>query len=244
MIELGGHTVFMAFAARAADTPDRPSLPGAAARFVRADHLDPAYVAGRHIARTASLATLIAAGALVMARHARPLDWALAPTFFVVANFVEWLVHRYPMHRPSTPRILYRNHTLLHHLAFTEANLPITRTAELGLVMMPWYTMIGLFLFASPVMVVAGLLRGVGLAGVFLLAAVAYFAMYEVLHALYHLPDATLDRAGLGRWRWFRAAQAHHRRHHVLQRMSDVNFNVTFPLMDRLLGTNQRGLYR
>ena len=92
---------------------------------------------------------------------------------------------------------------------------------------------------ASPVMVVAGLVRGRGLAGVFLLAAVAYFLMYEVTHASYHLPDAFLNRVGLGRLRLFRAAQAHHRHHHVLSRMTNVNFNVTFPLMDRLLGTNE-----
>ncbi len=62
--------------------------------------------------------------------------------------------------------------------------------------MMPWYTMLGLFVVASPIMALAGVLRGPGLAGVFLLGAVAYFLCYETLHALYHLPDATLDRAG------------------------------------------------
>ncbi len=228
--------------ASAAPTPDvsaPPALPTVAERFVRAEHLDPRYVAGRHVALTLTLAGIIAGGGGWLARRARPVDWLLAPAFFLVANFIEWMVHRHPMHRPLQPRIMYRNHAMLHHLAFTERNMPITRPVELGLVMMPWYTMIGLFLVASPVMVVAGVLRGPGLAGVFLLAAVAYFLMYETLHALYHLPDATLDRLRVGRWRWFRALQAHHRHHHVLGRMAHVNFNVTFPLMDRLLGTNE-----
>jgi hypothetical protein len=220
--------------------PDSPAvLPTAAARFVRAEHLDPGYAPGRHIALTATLAGLIAAGGALLARHARPVDWAMAPAFFVVANFIEWMVHRHPMHRPLQPRIMYRNHAMLHHLAFTEVNMPVTRPAELGLVMMPWYTMLGLFVVASPVLVLAGVLRGPGLSGVFLLAADAYFLMYETLHALYHLPDATLDRVGIGRWRWFRALRAHHAHHHVLGRMAHVNFNVTFPLMDRLLGTNE-----
>ena len=135
---------------------------------------------------------------------------------------------------------MYANHTLLHHLAFTNRTMPITRPAELGLVMMPWYTMLGLFVLASPIMVVAGLLRGPGLSGVFLLAAVAYFLMYETLHALYHLPDATLDRIGLGRRALFRRMQAHHAHHHILGRMAHVNFNVTIPLMDVLLGTNEK----
>ena len=242
MIEIGAHTETMAKASVAPtpDGPDAPPLPAVAARFARAEHLEPGYVAGRHIALTLTLAGLLATGGALLARRAHAVDWLVAPAFFIVANFIEWMVHRNPMHRPLQPRIMYRNHAMLHHLAFTEGNMPITRSVELGLVMMPWYTMLGLFVVASPVMVLAGIVRGPGLAGVFLLAAVAYFLLYETLHALYHLPDATLNRIGVGRWRWFRALQAHHRHHHVLGRMAHVNFNVTFPLMDRLLGTNER----
>jgi hypothetical protein len=175
-----------------------------------------------------------------LAARARPADWLGLPVFLVIANFIEWMVHRNPMHRPLRPRIMYRNHAQLHHLAFTDGNMVIGPTRDLGLIMMPWYTMLGLFVVASPVMVVAGVLRGPGLAGVFLLGAVGYFLFYEALHALYHLPDATLDRAGIGRLRAFRRLQAHHRHHHILGRMAAVNFNVTVPLMDRLFGTLEK----
>jgi sterol desaturase/sphingolipid hydroxylase (fatty acid hydroxylase superfamily) len=161
--------------------------------------------------------------------------------FFVIANLIEWTVHRFPMHRPLPPRFMYKNHTLIHHLAFTDQNMPIVRPVELGLIMMPWYTILGLFGVTSPVLIAAGLVRGVGLSGVFLLMAVGCFLTYETLHALYHLPDATLDRAGIGRVGVFRRLQAHHRHHHVLARMSHVNFNVTFPLMDTLFGTREKG---
>jgi sterol desaturase/sphingolipid hydroxylase (fatty acid hydroxylase superfamily) len=135
---------------------------------------------------------------------------------------------------------MYKNHAQLHHLAFTDRNMPISNAPELGLVMMPWYTMIGLFVVASPVMLLAAVLRGPGLAGVFLLGAVVYFLAYEALHASYHLSDATLDRIGLGRTRIFRRLRAHHTHHHILRRMAAVNFNVTVPLMDRLLGTLEK----
>ena len=164
------------------------ALPVAAARFVRAEHLTPGYSPARHVALTVAIASAIATLGVRLAAHARPTDWALAPIFLVVANLIEWMVHRHPMHHPQPPRLMYRNHTLLHHLAFTHGQMPITRPAELGLVMMPWYTMIGIFVVTSPVIVLAGLLRGPGLAGIFLLAAVAYFLIYETLHALYHLP--------------------------------------------------------
>jgi len=38
----------------------------------------------------------------------------------------------------------------------------------------------------------------------------------------------------------WRKMRSHHRHHHRLDRMSHVNFNVTFPLMDTLLGTRER----
>jgi hypothetical protein len=214
----------------------------AADRFSRAEHLPAAYSPWRHMGLTAVIAAAIATLAGALASRARPLDWALMPIFFVVANFMEWSVHRYPMHHPVgwAPRIMYKNHALLHHIAFTNRNMPVGNARDLGLVMMPWYTMLGLFTLTSPVMVLAGLLRGPGLAGVFLLGAVLYFVSYETLHALYHLPDATLDRLFLGRLGVFRRMQAHHAHHHILKRMAFVNFNVTVPLMDTLFGTKEK----
>jgi hypothetical protein len=227
---------------RAIPAPDSDGVTSSAAgRFVRDAHLPEGYSPGKHVALTATIALGISAVGVALAGHARAVDWVLMPVFFVVANFIEWTVHRYPMHHPMPPRILYKNHAQLHHIAFTDANLPITAPRELGLIMMPWYTMIGLFVVASPVMVLAAALRGPGLAGVFLLGAVAYFVSYEALHASYHLQDATLNRVGLGRLGVFRRMQAHHRHHHVLRRMAFVNFNVTFPLMDHLFGTKESG---
>ena len=214
--------------------------PAAELRFVRADHIAAGYSPWRHMALTLVLATLLATLGLGLAARARAADWLLLPAFLVIANFIEWMVHRNPMHRPLRPRIMYRNHAQLHHLAFTDGHMVIGPTRDLGLIMMPWYTMLGLFVLASPTMLAAGLLRGPGLAGVFLLGAVGYFLCYELLHALYHLPDAVLDRAGIGRVRAFRRLQAHHRHHHILGRMAAVNFNVTFPLMDRLFGTLEK----
>jgi len=222
-----------------ATLPNGGGLP-AAVRFARAEHIPSGYSPWRHMALTLVLAMALASLGLVLAARARAVDWVGLPVFLVIANLIEWMVHRNPMHRPLRPRLLYKNHAQLHHLAFTDANMVIDRTADLGLIMMPWYTMLGLFAVASPIMVIAGVLRGPGLAGVFLLGAVGYFLCYEALHALYHLPDATLDRAGIGRLRAFRRLQAHHRHHHILGRMAAVNFNVTVPLWDRLLGTLEK----
>src|SRR5262249_60149620 len=121
-----------------------PEAPGrvrsAADRFVRAEHLPAGYSPWRHMRRTLGIAGLLSLGGLALARGARPADWAFLPVFLVVANLIEWCVHRYPMHRPLRPRILYKNHSLIHHLAFTDQKMTIETTPELRLIMMPWYT--------------------------------------------------------------------------------------------------------
>jgi hypothetical protein len=98
--------------------------------------------------------------------------------------------------------------------------------------------MLILFGIASPIALLAGLLRGSGVAGMFFFVAAMYFLLYESLHALYHMPAPLLRRWHLD-GRVFRALQAHHRHHHRLDRMSHVNFNVTFPLMDWLMRTKE-----
>ena len=206
---------------------------------LRASLLEPGYSAAWHLVRTASLATGIAGGAIWLARRAALADWLLLPAFFIVANAIEWAVHKNPMHRPLTPRILYRNHSLVHHRAFHHDSMPIGPSQDLGLIMMPWYTMLGLFVFSSPVALLAAWWRGPGAAGVCFLAATIYFVAYETMHASYHLPERTLERLGLAGTRVFEALRTHHRHHHRLDRMPHVNFNVTFPLMDRLFRTNE-----
>jgi hypothetical protein len=204
----------------------------------RAAMLPAEYSAGRHMIRTAVLASGIALAAVWLAARASAMDWLLLPAFFVVANGIEWLVHKNPMHHPMPPRFMYKNHALFHHRAFLHDSMPIKDPRELGLVMMPWYTMLGLFVLSSPIALLAAWWRGPGAAGIFFLAAALYFLTYETLHALYHMPPRFLRRVGLS-GALFQRMQSHHRHHHRLNRMAHVNFNVTFPLMDWLLGTKE-----
>ena len=96
------------------------------------------------------------------------------------------------------------------------------------------------FALVSPIAVGAGLLGGPGLAGIFLLASVAYFVLYETTHTLYHLQPETLRGLGIGRSAIFWRLQSNHAHHHRLDRMAHCNFNVTFPLADKSLGSYER----
>ena len=106
---------------------------------------------------------------------------------------------------------------------------------------MPWYTIVMLLVGASPVAVLAALVGGLPLAGIFYVAAISYFLFYETMHALYHVPPAVLARWGIGRpGSVFAGLRAHHGKHHDPRRMSRENFNVTLPLADTVMKTRRR----
>ena len=207
--------------------------------MVRAESIPAGYSPGGHLARTGILAGAILGGALGLARGARALAWALLPAAWVFANFFEWTVHRFPMHRPLLPRIMFRNHAQSHHAAFTDQAMEMAEPRELGLVLMPWYTILMLFGAVSPVALGVGVAGGRRLAGIFYVGAISYFVMYETLHALYHVPPARLARIGLRPGGVFFRLRAHHAHHHIQRRMAHANFNVTFPLADAVLGTRE-----
>ena len=200
------------------------------------------YSGGRQIAQTSTLAVVLLAVAIFVAAGARATGWLLVPAFWVFANFFEWTVHRYPMHRPMFPRFMYRNHAQIHHVAFTDSTMALRDMRELYLVMMPWYTIVLLLVAVSPVAILAGTLGGGAMAGIFYVAALSYFLSYEILHALYHVPRERLARFGIGSGPGglFSFLRAHHTHHHVMRRMAHVNFNVTMPLADLVLGTRER----
>jgi len=204
------------------------------------DKIPAGYSYRAQIARTTVLAVGLLAIAIGVGRQAPPAAWLLLPAVWVFANFFEWTVHRFPMHRVLVPRIMYRNHAQIHHTAFTDEAMAIGEPRELWLIMMPWYTIVMLLVAASPVAIAFAVVGGWPLAGIFYVGALSYFLFYEAVHAAYHLPAATLDRLGLGEGTLFAKLRAHHAHHHVLERMAHVNFNVTIPLADTVLGTRER----
>lgn len=209
--------------------PDRSSR--------RARLLTPGFSLRRHVSvfATLALAALGISGWLLGAVRARDL-W-IVPAYLLVANLVEYGVHRLLMHRPLPLRALYRGHTLGHHRAFHHDSMEIAGIRELELVMMPWYTVLVYFSAIGPVVAVIAWAFGRGAGGLFLLTGVSSFVLYEGMHALYHLPAPVLARLRLDRSRLFGFLYRHHRHHHRLARMRWVNFNISCPLADRLFGT-------
>ncbi|MES1205403.1 MAG: sterol desaturase family protein [Pseudomonadota bacterium] len=191
----------------------------------------------RHLCVFATLAGTAAVIAIWLAQPARVWDLWIVPVYVVVANLIEYVMHRLLMHRPIWPRAFYRGHTLGHHRAFHHDSMEIGAWPEMELVMMPWFSLA--FFFAAMAPTVAAVARAVGrgAAGLFLLTGVATFVLYEGMHALYHFPLPVLRRLGVLDNRAFRFLYEHHRHHHRLSRMRWTNFNISLPLSDRCFGT-------
>jgi sterol desaturase/sphingolipid hydroxylase (fatty acid hydroxylase superfamily) len=199
--------------------------------------LTPTFSLPRQLGVLAALGATGAAVAAALARRARPADLWIVPAYLVVANVVEYLMHRLFMHRPLWPRTFYRSHTLGHHRAFHNDSMEVSSWRELELVMMPWFSL-ALFLSGiGPVVALVAWGLGRGPAGLVLLTGVFSFVLYEGLHALYHFPIPVLRRLRLFDNRAFGFLYRHHRHHHRLVRMRWMNFNISLPLSDRLFGT-------
>jgi len=199
--------------------------------------LAPGFSLALHLGVFVALAMCALSAGVWLAQRARPVDLWIIPAYLVVANVVEYLVHRLLMHRPLWPRRLYRGHTLGHHRAFHHDSMELATWRELQLVFMPMFTMVLLFGGMAPTVALLGWTLGPGVAGLWALTAVLTFVGYEAMHALYHLPVRLLRRSGLLRSRAFRFLYRHHLHHHRLHRMRWANFNISLPLSDWVFGT-------
>jgi len=161
-------------------------------------------------------------------------EWLIVPAAFLVANWLEYRVHKGPMHHLRPPwQILFERHARQHHVYFDDTHMSARLAREYYWVFFPWWA-VGLVvittaLFALPL----GLLvtRNTGL--LFFAVGIAYYLAYEWLHLSYHLhPQSLIGRSGI-----VRRLRGLHTAHHRTAQMTKCNFNITFPICDWLFGT-------
>jgi hypothetical protein len=195
------------------------------------------YAGWAHLACT-SLGSLAAITVCIwLIRDVMLVEWSVLPATFLFANWVEYRVHRGPMHRPSRVPglgILYRRHATQHHHFYTHDAMTCESTDDFKMILFPPFMLV--FLLggvATPVACALYLATTGNTAFLFAATAMAYFLCYELLHLSYHLPpDSSIGRLpGMARLR------THHTAHHDLGLMSRCNFNITFPICDWLYGT-------
>ena len=156
----------------------------------------------------------------------------------LLTNAGEYAAHRFPLHRPMFPRAVYDRHVREHHAFFTFERMAVDAWAEIRWVLFPPWALPLLVATVVPLALVIGAGAGTRAAWLFVLVVIAYYALYELLHALAHLPDG----APLARVRAVRALTHHHRVHHDLALMRRWNFNFAIPLCDVVFRTRYAGV--
>lgn len=195
----------------------------------------PTYRWTRHVALIVAFAAAGLAICLYALGGLRAGDLPLLVVAFLITNLGEYVAHRWPLHRPMFPRAVYERHVREHHAFFTYETMAVDAWPEIRWVLFPPWALPLLVATIVPLALLIGALGGARAAWLFVLVVIAYYALYEVLHALAHLPDS----APLARVRAVRALTHHHRVHHDPALMRAWNFNFAIPLFDVLLGTRR-----
>jgi hemolysin III len=171
--------------------------------------------------------------------------------------FVEYLFHRYVLHKPVVPVLsrFYRQHTLHHSLTrigrrntsagreipFVENIYPVTTPEQGEASFFPWYTLTVFAAFVTPLL---ALLH-------FFMPSVPWFfggyvavafsmALYEIFHAIEHLSferwQPLIEHRQFG-WLWRKVYSFHLRHHAVIDCNEAISGFFTLPVFDWVFGT-------
>lgn len=194
-----------------------------------------------HLAATTGigLVVLIASSwSLARLPAVRWTDLLVVPAVVLLANYFEWRVHKFVLHKRFWPfEVIYDKHTPMHHMVYVEEDMALRSVQEFRLVLIPAAGVLGIVLAAAPMAVLIGQVWSAAAGWLFLLTASLFMVTYEVLHLCYHAPDDSL----IGRRRIIQVLRAHHATHHDPRLMQKYNFNVTVPLFDWIMGTMAPG---
>jgi sterol desaturase/sphingolipid hydroxylase (fatty acid hydroxylase superfamily) len=194
----------------------------------------PSYSGWRHFGLVNAMALALIVSALALVRAPTVAELALVPAAFLFANWGEWQLHRDVLHRRVRGfGVLYERHALTHHVAFHHDTMAAPSPREWRWVLFPAPALVGLVALVAPVALVLARLwsRNAGL--LFLATGVGFYLLYEWCHLSYHQPEASF----VGRLALVRVLRRHHQRHHHPALAKRYNFNVTFPIWDRVRGT-------
>lgn len=170
-------------------------------------------------------------------------EWGIIPVTFLAANFFEWWIHRYVMHRPSQVRAfraIYTRHTLMHHQFFTETEMRFADSNDWRVTFFPPYALATFTLMSIPLAIVAGLVVSANVGWLLIATTTSMYLVYEFMHFCCHVEDNWFVRHAP----FVNTIRRHHTAHHNQSIMMERNMNLTFPIMDWLFGTSDldRGL--
>lgn len=213
---------------------DRQTVKQARAAF-HERHASKYYSGPLHLATTVGISLLVATWSAMLLDNVTPLEWATIPLTFLYANLSEYLGHRGPMHHKT--RFLsgvFKRHSIEHHSFFTHEAATFDSSQDYKAVLFP-PILLSFFLgcFAVPVGAILYNFVSPNVSFLFVLTVVLYFLNYELLHFVYHMDP----QSRAGRLPFISRLRKHHINHHNRSLMTRYNFNITYPICDRIFGT-------
>jgi hypothetical protein len=199
----------------------------------------PRYNGALHI----GLSTLVTLSAIavsaLMIEAPTLLEWMTVPIGFLVANFAEYMGHRYPMHHalPGLRKMCVR-HAGQHHRFYTHRHMAADERRDWHIVLFPFVIM-AFFLggIATPLALLMFAIATPNVGWFFVATAAGYCLFYEWMHLAYHQHVDTF----IGRRPLVRKLRMLHLVHHDPHQMTKHNFNITFPIFDLVFGTYLSG---
>jgi hypothetical protein len=211
----------------------------ARARAAFRENRIPARYSGRaHLATVIGIAVTVAAASLAMLDDVERAELLTIPLTFAYCNLAEYLGHRGPMHHKT--RFLggiFQRHTVEHHSFFTDEAISFETPRDYRAVLFPPILLVFFFgFFAVPAGATLYFLVSPNVCFLFVCTAILYYLNYELFHFSYHVDP----QSWLGRMPVIRRLRTHHVVHHNKALMTRYNFNITYPICDRLFGTLHR----
>ncbi len=188
-----------------------------------------------HVAFTAAVLLGTIGWHLSRLRAATWAELLTVPATLILGNWVEYTIHRYPLHRVyKVFEPGYRIHTLQHHSFYVSGAMDFESFRDFMMVLFPPWAPVGAGLVTSLIgAYVLAPLVSANAGHLFAAAGTGSLLLYELLHSLSHCADDSWA----GRLPLIQGIRRHHRGHHDPVLMSRYNFNITFPLFDWVYGT-------
>jgi hypothetical protein len=160
------------------------------------------------------------------------------PITFFYANMLEYFGHKGPLHHKKKGLgLVYQRHTLQHHRFFMNNQMQCDSKNDYKIILFPpVLLMFFLCCFALPTGIIIYFIATKNCALLFVSTALLYFLNYELLHLSYHLPkDHFIHKIPL-----FKFLSSLHTIHHHAEYMQTNNFNITYPIFDKICGTYKK----
>lgn len=187
-----------------------------------------------HVASTILMLSAACVYSLYNLNNVRPFEWLTIPVALVYGNIGVFLIHRFLHRRYAIFEYPYTIHTKYHHRFFTDTMIEYEKFRDFYMVLFPTQVVGSFtFLYVPATGYLLSYIFPMNVVYFYAFTLSLYFLMYETVHFISHLRST----APVFKIPLFRYLKEHHRLHHRPALMKDHNFNVVYPLADRIFGT-------